>query len=100
MGKPKYNKNKADNGLTSSEKLGIEGPRSIYLTDSKEMNHNLRRFYVRWKCFYKIYELGIKPNAVTFSAILNACRYVSILFLLSVNRCLVRILFLSDASKL
>ena len=52
MGKPKYNKNKADNGLTSSEKLGIEGPRSIYLTDSKEMKQTYKDILFSVEMFY------------------------------------------------
>jgi hypothetical protein len=92
-------KNKADNALTPFGQPGIQRTHSIYLSDSEKMKQRSKEILSTVEMFHKMHELGIKPNVVTFSAILNACRYVSILFLLSVTRCPVRILFLSDASK-
>lgn len=66
-------KNKADNALTPSGQLGIERPRSIYLADSKEMKQMSKEILCTVEMFHKMHELGIKPNVVTFSAILNAC---------------------------
>jgi hypothetical protein len=63
------------------------------------MKHRSNDILSTVKIFHKMHELGIKPLVVTFSAILNVCRSVSVSFPLSVTRCPVRILFLYDASK-
>lgn len=66
-------KNKADNALTPFGQLGIERTPSIHLTHSEEMKQRSKEILCTVEMFHKMHELGIKPNVVTFSAILNAC---------------------------
>lgn len=66
-------KNKADNALTPFGQPGIQRTHSIYLSDSEKMNQRSKEILSTVEMFHKMHELGIKPNVVTFSAILNAC---------------------------
>lgn len=66
-------KSTADNVLTPFGKLGIERTRSIYLADSEEMKERSKEILCTVEMFHKMHQLGVKPNVVTFSAILNAC---------------------------
>lgn len=65
--------NTADNVLTPVGQLGIEKTRSIYLADSEEMKERSKEILCTVEMFHKMHQLGVKPNVVTFSAILNAC---------------------------
>ncbi|KAH9301619.1 hypothetical protein KI387_013202, partial [Taxus chinensis] len=59
------------NALALCGQLGIE--RTLPMSLAEDMRQRSKEILYTVKMFHKMYELGIKPNVVTFSAILNAC---------------------------
>uniref|UniRef100_A0A0C9RTR3 TSA: Wollemia nobilis Ref_Wollemi_Transcript_13576_3042 transcribed RNA sequence n=1 Tax=Wollemia nobilis TaxID=56998 RepID=A0A0C9RTR3_9CONI len=54
-----------------SGQLGIE--RTLSMSFSEDTRQTSKEILYTVEMFHKMHELGIKPNVVTFSAILNAC---------------------------
>ncbi|GLJ06955.1 hypothetical protein SUGI_0053760 [Cryptomeria japonica] len=64
-------KAEAYDAIAMFEQFGIE--KSLPLSLAEDMKQRFKEILCTVKMFHKMHELGIKPNVVTFSAILNAC---------------------------